>query len=288
MTASTERAMPLTLGEALRMYLVPLLIGVGILGVAYQQTVWAMVRDWYFDDNASHGFLIPVISGYIIWTKRALLARAPVSSSRVGLAVAAAAAVMLVAGWLASELFTMRFSLVLALCGCVLYWFGKDVFSLLATPLLFLTFMIPIPAIVYDAIAFPLKLLVSRISVDALKAMGLMVLREGNIIMFPNVTLEVVDACSGLRSLTSLLALSAAYSLIFCTKPWQRIVLTVSAVPIAVATNTLRVIGTGLLARHIGSAAAEGFFHEFTGLAIFGVALAMVFGLHQVLRRIGR
>ena len=118
--------------------------------------------------------------------------------------------------------------------------------------------------------------------------MGVMVLREGNIIMFPNVTLEVVDACSGLRSLTSLMALGTAYALLFTQSLWLRLVLVASTIPIAVATNTLRVTGTGLLARHIGASAAEGFFHEFTGLVMFILALVMLVGLHQLLRRFSR
>jgi exosortase len=275
----------LALRTALHLYWLPFLLGVVVLGITYHQVVTAMVRDWSVDDNASHGFFIPLISGYLVWMRRSALAAAPVGESKVGLGLAAGAAAMLVAGWLAAEFFTMRLSLVLALCGCVLFWLGKDVFSRLLTPLLFLIFMIPIPAIVYDTVALPLKLFVSWFSVGVLKALGMMVVREGNVIMFPNITLEVVDACSGLRSLTSLLALATAYALIFVRRPWQRLVLVISAIPIAVGANVVRVVGTGILARRFGAAAAEGFFHEFTGLATFALALVMLVCLHQILRR---
>ena len=277
-----------SLTAALYAHRVQLLLGLVVLTVAYYHVAGAMVRDWYFDDNASHGFLVPLISGYFVWLRRSDLAQARVAPCNAGLWFLAAAALMLVAGWLATELFTMRFSLVLALCGCVLYWLGREVFALMAMPLFFLVFMIPIPAIVYDAAAFPLKLFVSWLSVGVLKSMGVMVMREGNIIMFPNVTLEVVDACSGLRSLTSLLTLGAAYALIFTRSNWLRVVLVASTVPIAVFTNSIRVIGTGFLARHIGASAAEGFFHEFAGLVVFALALAMLVGLHQLLRRFSR
>lgn len=280
-----DAASPQTLAMALRAEWLPLAMGVVVIALAYRQIVPPMVRDWYFDDNASHGFFIPLISGYLAWTRRDALARAPVGSNPAGLLLVVAASAMLVAGWLASEFFTMRASLVVAVCGCVLYWLGTKVFSLLAPALLFLFFMIPLPAIAYDAVAFPLKLFVSWLSVGVLKAMGIMVLREGNVIMLPNITLEVVDACSGMRSLTSLLALATAYALLFLRSPWQRLVLVASAIPIAIAANTLRVIGTGFLARRMGSAAAQGFFHEFTGLATFVLALAALAALHQVLRR---
>lgn len=276
------------LPAALMGHWLQLLLALGILCLAYHHVVGRMVLDWYTDDNASHGFIVPFITGYLIWTRRAELAAVRVVPSNAGLLLLAASAAMLVLGWLATELFTMRFSLVLALCGCALFWLGREAFKLLAFPLLFLVFMIPVPAIVYDAVAFPLKLFVSWLSVGALKMMGVMVVREGNVIMFPNITLEVVDACSGLRSLTSLITLGAAYALVMCRRTWLRLTLVACTIPIAVGTNALRVIVTGLLARHYGAAAAEGFFHEFAGLVVFALALVILAGLHQTLRRLGR
>ena len=210
----------------------------------------------------------------------------PVESSVAGLVLIVAAMGMLVGGWFASELFTMRLSLVLTLCGCALYWLGTTLFNRLLVPLLFLVFMIPIPAILYDAAALPLKLMVSSVSVYILKMMGSVVMREGNIIMFPNITLEVAEACSGLRSLTALLALTTAYSLIVVQSRWQRFLLVAAAIPIAVGANVFRVVMTGFLVRYIGVAAAEGFFHEFAGLATFVLAVAVIVGLHNLLRRI--
>jgi len=278
----------LTLAGALRSYRLQLLVGLGFLSLTYHHIATAMVRDWYFDDNASHGFLVPLVSAYLVWTRRKKLAVAPVSSCPAGLWILVFAMLLLLGGWLASELFIQRFSLVLALCGCTLFWLGRDVFSLLSLPILFLTFMIPIPNIVYDAVALPLKLLVSQMSVGILHALGIVVLREGNVIMFPNITLEVVDACSGLRSLTSLLALGVAYSLIFIRSTGQRLILIAATLPIAIFTNVLRVVGTGLLARHIGAQAASGFFHEFTGIATFVFALLLFAGVHHLLRRFAR
>ncbi len=283
---STRELPVLLLGDALRKYRYWFLFGLVFLALPYWRIVASLVHDWYTDDNASHGFFIPLIAGYLVWIRRKELAETPVGSSLAGLFVTVGAAVLLLGGWLASELFSMRLSLVAALCGCVLYWLGRPAFSRLLVPLLFLLFMIPIPAIVYDAAAFPLKLFVSWASVGLLKALGMMVVREGNVIMFPNITLEVVEACSGLRSLTSLLALGTAYALIFMRSPWQRLVLVASAIPIAVGANILRVVVTGFLARHFGAAAAEGFFHEFAGLTTFVLAVALMAGLHRLMRRL--
>jgi len=263
-----------------------LVLGCVFLCIPYWSVVPPMVMDWYTDDNASHGFIIPLISGYLIWLQRKELAVMPVESSVAGLVLIVAAMGMLVGGWFASELFTMRLSLVLTLCGCALYWLGVKIFKRLLVPLLFLVFMIPIPAILYDAAALPLKLMVSSVSVYILKMMGIMVIREGNIIMFPNITLEVAEACSGLRSLTALLALTTAYSLIVVKSRWHRFLLVTAAIPIAVGANVFRVVMTGFLVRYFGVAAAEGFFHEFAGLATFILAAAAIVGLHKLLRRI--
>jgi exosortase len=192
---------------------------------------------------------------------------------------------MLVLGWLASEYFTMRFSLLVVLTGSVVYWFGWRVTAVLAGPLAYLALMIPIPAILYDAVAFPLKILVTTVSVAVLKTLGILVVREGNVMVFPNITLEVVNACSGLRSLTSLLAVGLAYVMLFVRSSWQKLIIISLIFPVALSANMVRVIGTGILAQYFGAAAAEGFFHEFAGLVIFLTSIAMLTVMHRILMR---
>jgi exosortase len=170
----------------------------------------------------------------------------------------------------------------------ILYFFGTRVFRIMLLPLLYLFFMVPLPYIVYDSIAFPLKQIVAKFSVDALQLMGVVIIREGNIIMLPETTLEVADACSGIRSLMSLLALSVAFAVFTQKSNLKRVIMVLSAIPIAILTNGLRVIVTGILAQYWGSKAAEGFFHEFAGLAVFGVALVMLAGLGTLLRKVGK
>ncbi len=159
---------------------------------------------------------------------------------------------------------------------------------MLALPIGFLIFMVPLPYIVYDALAFPLKLFVAKFSVISLKAMGVIVLREGNIIMFPNTVLEVADACSGLRSLMSLIALAVAFAFMSQKTSFKRTFLILMAVPIAILTNMIRVIVTGFLAQYYGAAAAEGFFHEFAGLAVFALAMVLLVLSGTLLRKVGR
>lgn len=285
MSENHSQVLALPLREVLRRQWPRFLLGTAVIGLAYARVLGSLACNWYTDENASHGFYVPLIAGYLIWKQKSELARTPVAPANSGLAVALLAAAMLLAGSLASELYTMRASLLLALAGCILFWLGKEALGRLRIPLLYLIFMIPLPAIVINAIALPLKLFVSQMSVAILHLLGVPVLREGNVINLPNLSLEVVEACSGLRSLESLLALSTAYAIVFLRSPASRVVLIVAAVPIAVGTNILRVVGTGLLARQYGAAAAQGFFHEFAGLILFSFALLLLAGLHSCLRR---
>jgi len=186
---------------------------------------------------------------------------------------------------LGTEYFTMRISLVPLIAGIVLFWFGWDVLKLAALPVAYLSFMVPLPYIVYDSLAFPLKLLVTKASVSVLKMLNISVLREGNIIMFPQTVLEVADACSGLRSLMSLLALVVVLAFVAQKSTINRVVLITSAIPVAILMNMLRVVITGVLANLYGAEVAEGFFHEFTGVAIFALAMIVLFYESTLLRK---
>lgn len=273
------------LSEVFKAHKFEIFVFVLILAALYHSIIPGMILDWKKDDNYSHGFLVPFIAGYIAYMRKDSLVSAEVRPTNAGLGVICLGLVMLGLGWLATEYFTMRSSLVVVVAGSVLYILGRDVFKILLAPLAYLVLMVPIPYIIYDAAAFPLKLFVTKVSVLSMKALGLVVWQEGNILMFPNITLEVADACSGLRSIMSLLALGAAYAFVLHSTTRDRVLLILSTLPIAVFTNCLRVIATGILAQYFGSAAAEGFFHEFAGLFVFAVAVAMFVALGAALKR---
>jgi len=262
-----------------------LLAVVGLLAVTYASIVPAMVAQWGEDPNYSHGFLVPLVSAYFLWERRQDLLTARPGGGLLGLPLLLAGLVLLAFGYAGTEYFTMRMSLVVVLAGIVLFWFGREVFRISAFSLGFLAFMVPLPYIVYDALAFPLKLMVAKYSVLCLKLMGVVVSREGNIIMFPTTVLEVADACSGLRSLVSLIALGVAYAMVSQKSLLPKLVLVALTVPIAIVTNMARVIVTGFLAQYYGAAAAEGFFHEFAGMAVFGLAMVLLLLSGSLLRR---
>jgi len=274
----------MTFDEALRSSKWWLLGLLALLSGLYWKIVSDMIIDWYSDDNFSHGFVVPFISGYFLWKSWPELKVKLVKPDGLGLLVIVFASAQLLLAWLGTEYFTMRSSLVVLIVGIVLYWFGWEVFRGMAMPILFLLFMVPLPYIIYDMVAFPLKLFVAKVSVGFLDGVGITVLREGNIIQFPVTTLEVADACSGVRSLMSLLALSVAYTFCLPMQTWKRWVIAVATVPISIATNAFRVIGTGILAQYWGAKAAQGFFHKSAGFAVFALALVLMVGLGALLK----
>ena len=268
-----------TFSETLKEYRFPLLATVVLLAGVYYSILSSMALQWYQDPNYSHGFLVPLIAGYFVYERREELRMTAVSPWNPGLLIILLALAQLIFGHLASELFTMRTSLIVLLAGLVLYFFGKAIFRLLRLPLAYLLLMVPLPYILYDAAAFPLKLFITRVSVRVLKLVGIAVVREGNIIMFPTITLEVADACSGMRSLVSFVALGIAYAFITGSSTARCWLIIVAAVVIAIFNNCLRVIITGILAQHWGAAVAQGFFHEFTGLVTFFVGMVLLVGV---------
>jgi len=277
----------MTFNESIKQYRLQLFLVLPLLAGMYYRIVPDMVKDWYHDENYSHGFLVPLIAGYFLWQRWPDLKERMVKPDGAGLVVIVLGVFQLLVAWLGTEYFTMRSSLIVLLAGMTLFWFGREVLKGMALPLGYLIFMVPIPYIIYDMVAFPLKLFVTRVSVSFLKLVGVVVMREGNIIMFPATTLEVADACSGIRSLISLLAIATAYSFLMKTSNVRRWIIIFSAVPIAVATNALRVIVTGILAQWWGARAAEGFFHEFAGIAVFVLAMAMLAAFGELIRRVG-
>lgn len=270
-----------------RRQIVPICLFLAAFALLYGGVIQGMVLDWYHDENYSHGFLIPLVSGYLVWQRRDALRQTEFKPTMLGLVVALLGLLLFFFGLLAGESFTMRFSMLVLLAGAILYGYGAGLMKTVAFPFAYLIYMIPLPYILYDSIAFPLKLMVSKYSVAFLKLIGIPVMREGNVINLVSTTLEVADACSGIRSIVSLLALATALAY-FSHKGWvKRTVLIFSALPIAIFANGVRVIGTGILATRYGAAAAQGFFHEFAGLVIFGVAMALLLLTSYFLGKIG-
>ena len=270
----------LTLSQRTAVAVAALTLTVGWL---YSGVLPGLVRQWANDDDYSHGFFVVPLAAFFIWERRDALAAASRRPSHVGLAVLAASLLCLIAGQFGSELFLTRVSLVGVLAGLVLFLLGWTHLRILAFPVAFLLLMIPLPEIVFNQIAFPLQMLASRIGETVIAASGVPVLREGNMLMLPGRALEVAEACSGIRSLITLVMLAIVLGYFTERGVLARLLIAAAAIPIAVVANATRVAGTGLASYWISPAAAEGFFHTFSGWIIFVVAFAGLIAFHKVI-----
>jgi exosortase len=256
-----------------------------LIGWLYFPILSRLAVQWYNDPNYSHGFLVPVFSLWVLWRDRARLSKAVLQPSGSGLFILVLGMGTLIVGVLGSELFLSRFSLLLVIAGLVVFFVGWPCFRIVFFPWAFLLLMIPIPAIILTQITFPLQMLASSIGATILQFLGVPALREGNIINLPKFTFEVAEACSGIRSLFSLMTMAIIYGFLSDTRTHIRIALALASVPIAVAANSLRIVITGLLAQYWNANTAEGFFHEFSGWVIFLLSLVLLAGSHRLLWR---
>jgi len=259
----------------------------GLVGWLYAPILYHLVRQWWQDPNFSHGFFVPLFSAWVLWRTRGRLKQIQPEPSAWGLPVIVASLLLLVLGIFGAELFLSRVSLILLLSGLVVFFFGWAMLRAVIFPLLFLILMVPIPAIIFSQITFPLQILASKLASGTLPFCGVPVLREGNVINLPSMPLEVAEACSGIRSLMSLSTWAIMYAYLMEKRTGVRILLALASLPIAVAANGLRIVGTGLIVQYGDPQLAEGFFHAFSGLLIFLVSLLMLFALHQALRLFG-
>lgn len=264
----------------------PFLLLCGSFWLLYGAVVRHLVHDWMRDENYSHGFLIVPLALYFVWERRARLAAVPAAPSNLGLIIVAGSLGVLLAGVLGAELFLTRVSLIGLTAGSIVFVLGWRALRVLAFPVGLLLLMIPIPALIFNQIAFPLQLLASQVGETALRTLDVPVLREGNIIVLANTSLEVAEACSGIRSLISLLTLGIIYGYFCDPRGGVRVAIALSTIPIAIASNGLRVAGTGIAAHYIGPEAAEGFFHTFSGWLMFVAAFLMLFVVVRLIIRL--
>jgi len=242
-----------------------------------------LVSDWYRDDNYSHGFLIIPVSIYLFYRQRTKL-KFPAIPNKWGLLLFIFGCLGLILGVAASEDFTTRFAIVFMLTSLSLYYLGYENFRKVWFCFFFLLFMIPIPATIYYSATLPLQLMATKVSVIMLKIIGVPVVRDGNIIHLPDYSMEVVEACSGIRSLMALMSLSALYSYFKMPGNVLPVILFFSAIPIAIITNIFRIFVTAIGAYAISKTLAEDFLHEISGMLIFVTALIIIVILGSILK----
>ena len=268
---------------ALRAGLVALVFLVLLIAI-YASILRDLAWQWWDDSNYTHGFLVPLFSGFLVWQRRKQLAALPLRGTWIGLPVLLLGVGALLLGDLASENFLMRSSLIIVLVGLVLFHLGRDSFRVLAFPLLFLFFMVPLPATLFYAVAFPLQSLAARKAAWVLDRLGVPVLLDGNVIHLTRLSLGVAEACSGIRSLISLFSGAVAWAVLTIPNIWVMVVFVAAVLPITILANAGRVVVTGLIAQWFGIEYAQGFFHTFSGWLVFVFAFLCLAGLHRVIR----
>lgn len=259
---------------------------VGAVVWVYWPVLVRLVDAWSNDDNYSHGFLIVPVAAYFAWERKARFEAAVRKPSWMGLVVFLGSLLVLLAGLLGSELFLTRVSIIGSIAGLVLFLFGWEHLKIMAFPIGFLLLMVPLPAIIFNQIAFPLQLLASRAGEWAIASVGIPVLREGNVLILAKTTLEVAEACSGIRSLVSLITLGIVYGYFMDNRIWVRVLIVASTIPVAIFANAARVAGTGIASHWIGKEAAEGFLHESAGIIVFAFAFVMILVVERVIHKI--
>jgi exosortase len=253
-----------------------------LVAILYSDILRHLVENWVEDSNYSHAFLVPLFAAYLIWDRREQWISRPMRSEPSGLLLIFGAMVLLLVGTLGAELFLSRVSFVVLLGGLTLYFGGSQISKTLIAPWLMLFLMVPLPVIIFNEIAFPLETLASGLASSLLTLMHLPVVREGNVITLPSITLNVVEACSGIRSLMSLGTLAFMYGLLVERRIWLRALLILLAIPTAVGANALRIVGAALLGQYAGPQYAEGFFHTFSGWLVFLLTVGLLVATHAL------
>jgi exosortase len=252
----------------------------------YSGVIPGLVSQWWQDPDYGHGIFVPLFSAFIVSRERRRWSEVAIQPSNVGFVVMFLATCLLFLGTLGAELFLSRISMLVLLAGVIIFLAGWAALRAVSFPLAYLIWMIPIPVIVYNQLTFPLQLLASRLAASSLEVFQIPVLRDGNILIMSNYSVEVVEACSGIRSLVSLMAIAVAFGHLVSPRFSMRATLCLLMIPIAILTNALRIMGAAILARHYGPHAAEGFLHEFSGWIIFIGAFVLMLGCYAVLRRL--
>ncbi len=235
------------------------------------------------DANNSHGFLVPFIALYLIWQKADILQQEQFSPSGWGLVVLISSLLLYGIGLVGGLEILPRVAMILTVIGLVYYNFGDRVFMHIWFPLLFLFFTVPAPESLLVAVSVPLKLEATKLAASILMGVGIPVLREGNMLYFANASLEVAEACSGIRSLVSFLMLGCLFAYFMRASLPRRLILVLLTIPFAFLSNLIRVTGTGVLAHFFGSGVARGFLHESSGIFTFFLGFLLVVAAYKFL-----
>lgn len=258
---------------------------IAAFALVYGQILAVLIGEWWTNDDYSHGFLIPIALGYLLYEKRDELAQVVTRPSAFGFVAILLSQIVLIVGFLGAEFFLQRASMVLFFAGLILFFWGWRMLAQTAFGLVLILLAIPLPSIVFNAIALPLQLLASSWAESFLRICQIPVYRDGNVLQLSTQLLNVTEACSGIRSLMSLVTLATMLAYFLPMRWWARLLFIFTSVPVALLANAFRVGGTGLMGRWFGEEAAQGFFHSFSGWLVFVFAFVILLAELFLLQR---
>ncbi|MEM7540200.1 MAG: VPLPA-CTERM-specific exosortase XrtD [Pseudomonadota bacterium] len=247
-----------------------------------------MVAWWGDKEEYSHGYMIPLISGYLIWQRSDELRGISFNGSWLGVLIAILGLCLLVLGELSTIYTIIQYAFLVTLYGVALAFLGWRAFKVVAMPLFILFFMVPLPNFIYNNLSAELQLISSQLGVLVIRAFDISVFLQGNVIDLGSYQLQVVEACNGLRYLFPLMTLGFIVAYFFKAPFWKRLVLFLSTIPITVLMNSFRIGVIGVLVEHWGESMAEGFLHDFEGWVVFMACFGVLFVEMILLMRVTR
>lgn len=268
--------------------LAPLLVAGAAAAGLYGSVIAGLASQWLTDENSSHGLLLAGAAAFVLYRRRSSLRALPVHPVNAGFVVLGSALLVYLVGTLTGDVFILRLSLPVALGGCVLALWGPAHGRASLAPLALLLLAVPLPMVVVTHLTLPLQLIASDVAAEVLGASGVFVVPQGNLLILKNITLEVAEACSGLRSLVSLVTVAAVCAAVLSLSLGRTALLMGAAIPIAVIGNGFRVAATGFLTTWFGEVAVRGIVHDLTGYAAFIVMCACIIGVQIGAARIAR
>ncbi len=254
-----------------------------LAALLYGDVLADLAHNWWTDSSVSYGLLVPPLAILLAWQTRKRTLSEPARADGSGLYLVAFACVMYLLGKLGAEFFLQRISFVILLTGLIWTFWGPLRLRSLAFPLLLLATMVPLPALVYNALSAPLQLFASSFATTVAQALGVSVYRDGNIIHLANISLGVEEACSGLNSLSAMMVGSLLLGFVQCGKVWSRWFLFLLSIPLSIGINVFRITGTAVIADY-REALAMGFYHTFSGWLAFVCGFALLYWFSLALR----
>jgi exosortase len=268
--------------------LAPLVVAGAAAAGLYGSVIVGLVRQWLTDENSSHGLLLVAAALFVLYRRRSSLRALPADPANAGFLVLALALLVYGVGTLTGDVFILRLSLPFAAGGCVLALLGRAHARAALAPLGLLLLALPLPMVVVTYLTLPLQLIASDVAAEVLDTSGVFVVPQGNLLILKNLTLEVAEACSGLRSLVSLVTVAAVAGAVLSLSAARTVLLMAAAIPIAVIGNGFRVAATGFLATWFGEIAVRGVVHDLTGFAAFLVMCGAIIAVQMAVAAMAR